>query len=86
MFHLMACTVHGEMLSRDGLEKAVMMLRDDGLFDVELFRLTKNVIQENDLDTDCFWEPIPRPYMTDTLLNTEKPARERSGEARHREG
>jgi hypothetical protein len=65
-----------EILSIDKLYKASITLRNDGLFDVEFFRWTRDVDPESQYESDYFWEPFLRPSLTDSLSNAEKLALE----------
>lgn len=68
-----------EIFNKNNTLKVVISLREDHLYDVELFRWTNDIDPESGYETGCFWEMVIWLSVTDTLENAEKIASEELG-------
>jgi hypothetical protein len=65
------CDIVSEIVSSDALYKVTILRRKDGLYEVEAFRWTREIIPHHS-EVSAYWEPVSRPSLTDTLPNAEK--------------
>jgi hypothetical protein len=65
-----------EIISTDNLYKAVIIHRKDGLFQIDYYKRTKDVVPEFNFEGEYFWEPFTGNSLTDSLTEAEKLAQD----------
>jgi hypothetical protein len=61
-----------EIISADKLYRAIIIHRKDGLFEIDYFKRSKEIVPEFNFESHFFWEPFNSPSLAESLANAEK--------------